>query len=171
MIRKRRAVFLVEMLTVILMVGVGGTLMAVGLGSMLRSQDRVVEFGNRFARTNDFLRCLKRDVRMATTATLREEHGEELRQVLWVGEPPTQITYRFFDHHVERSGGRADDDAAKLWSPMSAEISLMGTDHVTDSTGVSVTVFWRRTGARDPEPNRQFDLAVRCAGELGDAKE
>ena len=105
---------------------------------------------------------------MATTATLRREEDVEPGQVLVLGEPPRQISYRFFNQHVERSGGQEGDDAAKLWSPMSAEISLISTDHVTGSTGVSVTVFWRRTGAKDPEPNRRFDLFVRCAGELND---
>lgn len=166
MIQIRRGIFLVEMLTVIFMVGIGGTLMAVGLASLLRSQDRVVASGNRFTQVNDFLRTVKRDVRMSAVATLSESQGEGPRQILLLGEPPTQITYRFFGNHVERSGRIAGNNAKNSWSPMIAQI---GVESAVDSralTGVEVTVFVPRTGKSDPDPARRFDFLVRCAGEL-----
>ena len=166
MTRRRRAVLLVEMITVLFMLSIGGSLMAVGLASIMRSQRRVAELDNRYAMTNDFLRCLFRDVRKATTASLREGDGAELQQVLVVGEFPRQVSYRFYKQHVERTGFEGDSQAAKLWSPMTADIGVTPVRSVVGNALVDVTVFWGRTDAQDPEPNRRFDLAVRCAGEL-----
>jgi hypothetical protein len=152
------------MLTVLMMMGVGGTLMAVALASMLQSQDRVAEFANRLARTSDFLQWVRRDVRGATNATLREGDGAELRQVLLIGNPPTQISYRFFKQRVERTEGGAAG-TTKSWDSMAAKVSLVAAPDTVEAGGVGVSVFWHRTGAKDPEPDRRFDLVVRCGGE------
>ncbi len=167
MTSRRRAVFLVEMLTVLMILTAGGTLMAVGLASILRSHNRVAEFANRYAVLNDFLRCLSRDVRRATTASLHEGTGEGLRQVLVIGEMPPRVSYRFYQQHVERMGPEGGSALVKLWEPMSAEVGIGGP---SDTVGrvIRVTVYWRRTGAKDPDSDRRFDLSVRCAGELGD---
>jgi hypothetical protein len=162
MILKRRGVFLVEMLTVIFMVGIGGTLMAAGLASLLRSQDRVAAFGNQFTRINDFLRCIQADVRGATSSTLHEDEGAEPRLVLLLDKSSTQISYRFFEDHVERSGG--EERQAKFWSPMKAVVSVVDSHEAGGNKGVAVTVFWRRMSPKDAEPSRRFDLLVRCTG-------
>jgi type II secretory pathway pseudopilin PulG len=163
MMHRRRGVFLVEMLTVLFMVGIGGTLMAVGLASLLRSQDRVSVFGNQFTHINDFLRCIKRDVRSATSATLLRGDASEPQAILFLNEPPTQVSYRFFENHVERSGGD-EGDTAKLWSSLNAQVSIPGSPEGTENTGVAVTVFWRRASAKEPDPDRRLDLFARCSG-------
>ncbi len=166
MTRRRRAVLLVEMLTVLFMMSIGGSLMTIGLASIMRSQRRVADLDNRYAMTNDFLRCVFRDVRRATTASLHEGDGAELQQVLVVGEFPRQVSYRFYKQYVERTGFEGDSQAAKLWSPMTANPGVTPVQSDVGTALVDVTVFWGRTDAKDPEPNRRFDLAVRCAGEL-----
>ncbi|MHC4696768.1 MAG: type II secretion system protein [Planctomycetota bacterium] len=167
MTRRRRAFLLVEMLTVMFMLAIGGTLMVVGLASIHRSHKRVAEFGNRYALLNDFLRCLSRDVRMAKTATVGDGEGEELRQTLVIGRMPERVLYRFYKGHVERAGFKGDSVAAKRWEPMSAAVKITGSRAVAGETIVSVTVSWPRTDKKDPEPNRRFDVAMRCNGELG----
>lgn len=159
---RRRGTFLVEMLTVIFMVGIGGTLMSVGLASLLRSQNRVATFGNQFARVNDFLGSLERDVRKATTATLHNTEGGEPRQILTLGETSTRVSYRFFENHVERS----ERGTETLLSSISTRIGLVnGTD---GRVGVNVIVLLPRSDGRDPEPHRQFHRLYRCAGAIYD---
>ena len=168
MTTRRRAVFLVEMLTVLLLVSVGGTLMAVGLTSVLRSQRRVAEAGNQYAVLNDFLRCLSRDVRAAETAELLNGDGEDLPQVLLIGVPPKRVSYEFYERYVERTGYEGDRVRGKRWNPMSAVTKVTEGRSGAGGTIVSVTVSWTRADARDLKPNRRFDTAIRCAGELRD---
>lgn len=168
MMPRRRAVLLVHMLTVLLLTATGGGLMMVGLVSILRGQKRVAEFGNRYTVLNDFLRCVSRDVRMATTAALEPDEEGGPRHTLVLGTPPNQVTYRFHDGRVERNGFEGDSVSTKRWAPMSATVSISGDRQPVGRTIVSVRVSWFRNGADDPEPDRRFDLTVRCAGELGD---
>lgn len=166
MTHRRRAVFLVEMLSVMFMLAVGGSLIAAGLVSIHRSHKRVAELGNRYAVLNDFLRCLSRDVRMAKTANVRDGDGEDLLQILVIGETPARVSYRFYERHVERAGFEGDNVAAKRWDPMYAAVEILGGRPVEGDAIVGVTVSWHRTDKNDPEPYRRFDAAVRCAGEL-----
>jgi hypothetical protein len=161
---KRRGIFLVEMLTVIFMVGIGGTLMSVGLASLMRSQDRVVAFGNQLARVHDFLGALERDVRAASTAALGDVQGEQPCQVLSLGELPTQVTYRFFENRVERTA----DATAIVWSPLIAQIHL--ERGMAGRVGVGADVSIHRANKSDPEPHRRFQLFVRCAGAIHEGK-
>lgn len=167
MIQRRRAVLLLEMLTVILMLGVGGTLLAVAFGSILRSQRRVVEGGNRFAQTDDFFRCFSRDVRKATVARLTPGGGDGVRHVLVIGEPPKQLVYRCYERRVERSAGEGvGSGPRKLWDPLDVEVGIVPAAAGGYGTVVRATVYWRHTDPMDPEPDRRFDRVVRAAGEL-----
>lgn len=168
MMPRRRAMFLVQMLTVLLLTAAGSGLMMVGLVSILRGQKRVAEFSNQYTVLNDFLRCVSRDVRMATTADLQSDEEDGPRQTLVLGTPPQQVTYRFHEGRVERQGFEGDSVATKRWTAMRATVSISGDRQRVGGTIVSIRVSWIRNGTDDPEPDRQFDLAVRCAGELGD---
>jgi len=161
MILKRRGTFLVEMLTVIFMVGIGGSLMTVGLASLLRSQDRVVAFGNRLARVDAFLTSFERDVRTAGVVTLRDAQDEEPRQELLLGEPTAQVRYRVFEDHVERTAQGSE----QLWSPMTVRMEIERGMGPGAGVAVGATVFLPRTDHHDPEPRRQFHVLVRCADE------
>ena len=161
MICRRRGTFLVEMLTVIFMVGIGGTLMTVGLASLLRSQDRVVDFGNRFARVNAFLGSFERDVRAAGVVTLRDALDAEPRQELLLGEAPAQVRYRFFEDHVER----AEQESIMLWSPMTARVEIERGTRPKDGVAVGATVLFPPADRNAAEPGRHFQLLVRCADE------
>lgn len=163
---RRRGTLLVEMLTVILLVGTGGTLMAVAVGSILRSQRRVVEFGSRYAQVNDFLRCLSRDVRSSTTAVLQDGDGADLQQVLVIGDPKRHVSYRFYKQSVERTGDDQPAMSTKLWSPLAAGVRIIHGPLEGDETAFGVTVHWHRTDAKDPDPNRRLDMVTRCAGEM-----
>ena len=164
---QRRGFMLIEMVTVLLMVGVGGTLMALAVGSILRSQRRVAEFSNQYAEVNDFIRCLSRDVRMSATAVLQEGDGDGLRQVLLLGDPPRQVSFRFYGQSVERTVSPGSALSAKLWTPLEAVVKVISSQPGTDEAAVGVTIRWHRADAKDPEPNHRFDLVVRCARELG----
>lgn len=169
MILRRRGVFLVELLTVFILVGIGGTLMAVGLVSIMHSQKRVAEFGNQYAETNDFLRCFSRDVRRSTSATVLENPGESVRQIVTLDIPSGQQVYRFHEQKVEREG--SPDTAVKSWTPLIAHAGIVSGPPASEGTGVSVTISWHRMGAKDPEPSRRIDLVARCAGEVGHEEE
>jgi type II secretory pathway component PulJ len=167
MTRRRRGIFLIEMLPVLFALGIGGTLMAVGLASIQRSHKRVAEFSNRYASLNDFLRFISRDVRTATTVSLREGDGEDLQYVLAVGDTPRQVVYRFFEDRVERAGFEGDHVADKRWDATHAEFTLDVTRPAGGADAiVDLTVRWKRTAKDDPQPHRRFDVALRCAGEI-----
>ena len=168
---KRRGVLLVEMLTVLTIVGVGGTLMAVALASMLKSQDRVARLSNRFATTNDFINCIQADIRSGTAVqvhTLSHPDGEQT--LLTITGPSGPVLYRLSEQHVERDAG-SKSKSAKSWTDLAAEASVVTGPNAAEGLGVNVLVRWRRSGHDDPEPNRRFDLFVRCAGELDNGEE
>lgn len=171
MIRCRRAIFLVELLPVLLALAVAGNLLVVSLASIQRSHKRVAEFSNRYALLNDFLRCVSRDVRLATAASLRDGDSEELRQVLVIGESPKQVTYRFYARRVERTGFEGDSVAAKRWAPISAAVEVAGDRARKGGAVVSVTVTWDRADTGGLESNRRFNVSVRCGGELSDDRD
>ncbi len=165
--RRRRAVFLIEMLTVVLCVAVGGTLMALSVASIVRDHRRIVEFGNRYAVLNDFLRCLREDVRGATRAEVRNGGDAGAKQVLTVGEPPTQILYRFGAERIARVGFFGDPVADKAWSVKHGVVTVGLDPPINDgNTTVRVTITWRQTAKDDPAPTRRFDTTIRCAGEI-----
>ena len=169
MTHRRRGVLLVELLTVLFMVAIGGSLMVVAVTSILRSHKRVAEFDNRYAVLNDFLQCISRDVRSARIATLRDDDGENLRQVLIIGEAAKQVTYTFYDRHVERTGFEGDSMAAKSWDSLHVVVGIAQDPTRADRTPtVRLTVSWPRSDVDEIEPSRRFDAAIRCAGELRD---
>ncbi len=164
MMRRHRAYMLIEMLTVLMAVAVSGSLITAGILAILRSQDRLAEFANRTAVMNDFVQCLRRDVRAATTARLKG--GEGLPRVLELGDEPEPVTYLFYEERVERVGMDDRAVAAKVWDPMTATVSVTGLGAETGEAIVSATVYWQKTKKDDPRPDRRFDFAMRCVGEL-----
>lgn len=165
---QRRGIVLIEMLTVLLILGIGGSLMAVALDSILRSQRRVADLGNRYAVVTDFIQCFSRDVRSSTSAVLQEGDNDELRQVLLLGDPTCRVSYRFFGQRVERVGCTGSTDATQSWTHLDVLVDKTLGHPGTGDSAVGVTIRWHRMDAEDPEPNRRFDLMVRCAGELDD---
>ncbi len=163
---RRRGVFLIEMLTVLLMLGIGGTLLATAFGSMLRSQRRVSDFGNQYAQIDGFLSQFSRDVRRATTASLHV--GDENEGRLLVLEAPNRkVAYRFFERRVERSPIEPGDPMTNSWESMIASVDLVTGFVEAPQVAVGLSVQWRRTDKKDPDRSRRFDLVVRCAGALG----
>lgn len=165
----RRGMFLIELLPVLLAVAVGGTVMTMSIASILRSQRRVAELSNRYAVFNDFLRCFRQDVRSAGELTLVNDDRDDSVQVLVVGHGQRKITYRFLDEGVARIGYEKDPVADKQWTFENTDFSL-ALESAPDELGplVKLTIWWRRTAKKDPEPSRRFDVTIRCAGELRD---
>ncbi len=167
---QRRAVFLIEMLTVLTMLAVGGSLMTLGLVSILKSQKRVTVVSNRYAQLNDFFRVFSHDVRTSRVVSLSVENGEgdkvEPRQVLLIGEAPRQVKYRFYKQYVERTGYERDTVAEKRWASMSTTVQIDDGQPASRGPIVKASVIWHQTGTQDPEPTRRFDLSVYGAGEL-----
>jgi hypothetical protein len=156
---------LVEILGVLVMVAASGGLITAGILSVRYAQQRIADSANRTALTDDFIRCLSRDVRRASTARVRDPDAEDVRVVLEVGGASDQVTYRFFENRVERAASPDGTVAQKLWEPMTATVSVVGEDTAQMDVVVSATVFWHKTKKDDPRSNRRFDVAVRCAGE------
>lgn len=162
--RPHRAFMLIEMVAVLLVVAVAGGLITTGIAAIRRSQDRLAEFANRTAAMNDFVRCLRRDVRGATTARLKGVDG--FPRVLELGDAPEQVTYLFYGQRVERVGSDDRAVAGKVWDPMTATVSVTGMNAEAGGVIVSTTVYWQKTKKDDPRPDRRFDFALRCVGEL-----
>jgi len=163
---RRRGYMLIEMLAVLIAVTVGGSLITAGILSIRRSQDRLAEFANRTALLNDFVQCLRRDVRAATAVRLREGDGEGSPRVLELSDASKHVTYLFDEQRVERVGSGDRAAAAKVWDPMMATVSVRGLDGEARRAVVSATVYWYRVKGDVPQPDRRFDFTVRCAGEL-----
>ena len=159
----RRAMFLIEMLPVLLAIAVGGTLMTISIASILRSQKRVAELSNRYAVLNDFMACLRQDVRTATKLALEDGDGDNSERVLVIDQGSRKIAYRFPDRRVERLGGEQDPVADKSWTfehtdfDLALEPSPEGLPVL-----VNVSVWWQRTAPDHPEPGRRFDVTMRC---------
>lgn len=166
MTRRHRAYMLIEMLAVLIVVAVGGSLISTGIVAIRRSQDRLAELANRTALMNDFVQCLRRDVRGTTTARLKS--GEAFPHVLALGDAPEPVTYLFYRQRVERVGSGDGALAAKVWDPMTATVSVTGMNGEADGAIVSATVYWQKTKKDDPRPDRRFDFALRCVGEVHD---
>ena len=163
----RRAMFLIEMLPVLLAVAVGGTLMTVSIASILRSQKRVAELSNRYAILNDFIACLRQDVRAATELALEDGDGDNGERILVIDHGSRKIVYRFLDQHVERTGGEQDPVADKRWTFEHTDFDLaLEPSPEGLITLVKVCVWWQRTAKDHPEPRRRFDVTMRCAGML-----
>lgn len=167
---RRRGIMLIEILTVVMIVGIGGTVMAAALNSILRSQRRVADFGNHYAVVSDFIQCFSQDVRRSTTAVLGDGDGDDLRQVLVMGEPSCQVSFRFYKQRVERMGCSGSPVSTKHWTSLDVKVDKIIAQPGNGGPAVGVTIHWHRMDAEDPEPNRRFDMVVRCAGELNDEK-
>jgi hypothetical protein len=168
---RKRAVFLVEMLTVTLLLGVGSTLMVVAFGSMFHSQQRLAVFASRYAQVTDLLSNLTRDVRRSTAAQVEDrvdDGNAVLRLTLDGGKP---LTYRFSAQGIGRDGSAESKFAAKSWAGCHGEVHVVNASEEGTGGAVVITLRWIRGDARDPEPNRRFDLVVRCAGEHTDEAE
>ncbi len=161
---RRRAIFLVEMLTVFLCVAIGGTLMTVGLASIVRSHRQIAGFANRYAVLNDFLQWIRHDVRTAEEITLRGGEGGDLQKVLVIGESPRQVLYRFYPGRVERVGFEDDTIADKYWEMKHTDVTI-GVEQAGGSgdTVLNMTVQWHRSSKITPEPRRRFDITIRCS--------
>jgi len=166
MSHRRRGVLLVELLTVILLVGVGGTLMAVGISSIIRSQKRVAEFGNEFAVINDFLQCFSSDVRRSSSISMSENADQDGGQTVILTTPTGRTTYRLSAQSVAREG--LPGSLPKNWNPMIASVAIISNSPSSKGEGVRLAITWPRKDAKDPEPKRRFDLVVRCEEEFGD---
>jgi len=164
MIRRRPAYMLVEILAVLLLVGAGLSLVTAALHSIRYAQRRITDSANRTALTEDFLRCLARDVRQGSTARIRTADSEDGHTELTIADASTTVMYKFFENRVERAASLDGTVAPKRWEAITATASVEGGG-AKQADVVRATVFWHMTDRYDPRADRRFDVAVRCAGE------
>jgi hypothetical protein len=136
---------------------------------MFRTQRRVVDAGNRFAQTTDFLQRFSRDVRRATAVRLTDADETGVHQVLLIGEPPNAVTYRFAASGILRSAREGTASAVETeWNTFKAEAAILGAPGADWGSVARVTVRWSPIEPKVPEPRRRFDLVVRAVGEASD---
>ncbi len=171
-----RAFTLLEVLAVFLIVTVAGTMMTVGVASVLRAHKRTAELANRYAVLHDFLHTLRGDVRAADRLALTSEPNDAATtlKLIFDDESP-ELLYRFFFDRLERFGGGTDGNQVdpvasaprggrKVWpfEHSSATVALEqppGRPESKDSLCfgaaplLKVTLQWYRRPKDDTQPN------------------
>ncbi len=186
-----RAFSLLEVLAIFLIVTVAGTLMTVGVASVLRAHKRTAELANRYAVLHDFLHTLRGDVRAADRLALTSEpDGASTTMKLIFDDESPELLYRFFFDRIERFGDGTDDNQVndvasaprggrKVW-PFEHSSATIALERPPGGGAplLKVTLQWYRRSKDDPQPNshpkrserwgppaRRFSVTLRPAGE------
>ncbi len=168
-VRKARGFLLVELLTALFAVAAGGTLMTMGVVSLLRSQERVARFTNRYAGLNDLLAWVRRDVRHASTMELSAGGQDGALQTLVLRSSTGETIYRVYADRVHRVQDGPGAIGEKLWDRSTGEASFVGErDEAGNVSTLRVTVVWRDRQKKYPAPTRRFEMVLRCAREMRD---
>ncbi|MHC5110989.1 MAG: hypothetical protein ACYTHJ_14050 [Planctomycetota bacterium] len=163
---KRRGTLLVEILPVLMLYAVAGTTLLSGVYAIRNGQKRVLDFSNRLAVTNDFLKTITRDVRAGMVAELHESTGREGEAILSIRAADGVTVYRAYENQVERSRDGDDSTPNKSWDPLQVGITVNDGGTTGTQTVVTVVVEWPRSNRYGPEPYRRFATTLRCIGEL-----
>ncbi len=162
--RRRKAVVIVEMLTMVMVILITGGLVMLSLEALLEAHDRVADRSNRYATISDLLTTLRADVRQADTAefgTATTDDGAQ--QVLTLRRADGDVVYRTSGHRVTRSSGAAngafcewdDPDLTVRWPDASAPAGKL----------VRMVLTWNPTRPHDTAPVVEFDITIATAGE------
>ena len=164
-----RAVVLLEILTVLFLVAIGGTIMSVGIAAVVRTHRRTADLTNRYAVLNDFLRCIRGDVRAASGIALEGDGSQTVTTLtLTHAQPEAYAEYLFFENRVERLRLSAGDILVedKSWPVDHATVDV-DLAHGSDGEAalLHLAVQWHRRSKDDTQPGRRFDMILRAAGE------
>lgn len=175
---RQPAVFLVEMLVVLFMITLGGTVITMGVHAVMRNQRAVGKLQNRYAITHSILQRLRADVRAGSSVTLAHSEGGERPQLseassgwasggqerLVIKSPTRDIIYVFHEDRVDRFPDAFAPNPDQQWTLNDATFQVQPGLGGDNATMLLVTVKWNATRDETPEPSRRFDLALRCAG-------
>ncbi len=177
---QRRAFVLAEMLAILFMVAIGSTVMAVGIGAIMRTHKQTAALTNRYAVLHDFLRCIRKDVRAASRVTIdRDESATETILTLGYADADAalQRAYRFAPQRVERFNrstpagaipARRDSRTSSLdkqWTMKNTTVSASLTPTPGGQVDLlNIVVQWDTRSKDDPQPRRRFALTLRPAG-------
>ncbi|MCH9002671.1 MAG: type II secretion system protein [Planctomycetes bacterium] len=175
---RQPAVFLIEMMVVLFVITLGGTLITMGVYAVMRNQRAVVKLQNRYAVTHSILHRLRADVRAGSSVTVAHAGGDQGPQLseassgwasggqarLVIKSPTRDIVYVFYEDRVDRFSDAHTQIPDQQWTLHGATFQVrpgLGDDN---ATMLLVTVRWKPPKAETPESSRRFDLALRCAG-------
>lgn len=171
--RKRRAIVLVEMLTVIAIMVFAGGLATMVFESLMKANTRTARFADRYAQLQDFLRTLEQDVRQASVIESPNETGSgaqprrPLSRFTLVG-PSSRIVYTLDAGGVTRTP-EASPDAARHWDSSLGSLSVnVRRDATGRQTVLAASVTWRRADPAEYQPRRDFELTARCVSQETD---
>lgn len=175
---RQPAVFLIEMMVVLFVITLGGTLITMGVYAVMRNQRAVVKLQNRYAVTHSILHRLRADVRAGSSVALAQSGGGERPRLsetssggasggqgrLAIKSPTGDVVYVFCEDRVDRFADAHTQIPDQQWALHGATFEVrpgLGDDN---PTMLLVTVRWKPPKAETPESSRRFDLALRCAG-------
>lgn len=161
----RRAFVLLEMLTTLLLVLVGGTLVTVGLASILKANNRAAELSNRYSIMSDMAARFRRDFRGAQRMSYTRSSDESPETELVLTGPAGKIVYLFAEGQLNRSGPEPAGTA--VWPLEYTEVAgSVETSTDGEPAVFHLTIIWKKRKKEVQEFGRRFDLVLRCGGEL-----
>lgn len=165
---RRRAMALIQLLSVLFIVAAGSTLMATSIASIMRTKKHADALTDRCAVLTDFTRCLRRDVRGSNAMSLRSRPNDDA-QILILERGSESVSYTFLPGNVERAGFDGDRVSDKAWSfaRTLVSVNLESRDGDADPL-LHVTVHWQSLARDDAQPRRRFDLVFHSVGEIYD---
>ena len=175
---RQPAVFLVEMMAVLFMITLGGTVITMGVYAVMRNQRAVGQLQNRYAVTNSILHRLRADVRAGSSVTVAHAGGDQGPQLseassgwasggqarLVIKSPTRDIVYVFHEDRVDRFSDARTQSPDQQWTLHGATFHVQPGLGDDNATMLLVTVRWNVPKAETPQSSRRFDLAIRCAG-------
>ncbi|MCH9034499.1 MAG: type II secretion system protein [Planctomycetes bacterium] len=175
---RRPAVFLLEMMVVLFVITLGGTLITMGVYAVMRNQRAVGKLQNRYAVTHSILHRLRADVRAGSSVTVAHAGGDRRPQLseassgwasggqgrLAIKSPTGDVVYVFYEDRVDRFPDAHAQNPDQQWTLHGATFQVRPGLGGDNATMLLVTVRWKPPKAETPESSRRFDLAIRCAG-------
>ena len=175
---RRPAVFLLEILVVVFVMTLGGTLITMGVHAVIRNHRAVGDLQNRYAVTHSIIHRLRADVRTGSSVTVAYATGDQGKPQseassgyapggqgrLVIKSPTRDIIYVFHEDRVERFPNGDTRSPDQQWPLMGATFQVQPGLAGDNATLLFVTVTWTATKGETPESSRRFDLIIRCAG-------
>ena len=175
---RRSAVFLIEMMAVLFMITLGGTVITMGVYAVIRNQRAVGKLQNRYAVTHSILQRLRADVRAGSSVTVAHAGGEQRPELseassgwssggqgrLVIKSPTGDAVYVFYVDRVDRFPDAHTQSPDQQWTLHGATFHVQARLGGDNATMLLITIRWNVPKAETPESSRRFDLAIRCAG-------
>ncbi|UCF34444.1 MAG: type II secretion system protein [Phycisphaerales bacterium] len=161
---RRRGIMLAEMMCVIVLVGIGMTLVAGSMVAIIHTQKQADRLTDRYTVLHDFTSTLRKDVRGALNMVLEpDKQAGEL--VLTLDRPAGSTSYRFTEQCVQRTTFPEDEVCGKQWAFPRTRITCRIESPPSDRTALlQVSIAWLSLSSDSEQPSRRFDMTLRCLG-------